>query len=107
MKDEKEVVIYPAQRKIWEKVIPNWKKRSAIEDILKIMKQDKKNPFADDDWDIEIAFKNKMTLLSISHGMLDIIKEKIEKENLLDKYMKDPMSVFWKLREEYPDGMLL
>ena len=107
MKEEKVVEIYPAQRKIWEKVIPNWKKRSAIEDILKVMKQDKKNPFADDGWDIEIAFKNKLTLLSMSHGMLDIIKEKIEKEKLLDQYIKDPMSIFWKLREEYPDGILL
>jgi len=107
MKEEKVVEIYPAQRKIWGKVIPNWKKRSAIEDILKIMKQDKENPFKDNGWDVEIVFKNKLTLLSMSHGMLDIIKEKIEKDNLLDQYMKDTMSIFWKLREEYPDGMLL
>lgn len=107
MKEEKEVVIYPAQRNIWEKVIPNWKKRSAIEEVLKIMKQDKKNPFADGGWDIEIVFKNKLTLLKMSHGMLDIIKEKIKKEKLLDQYMKSPIRVFWKLREDYPDGMIL
>lgn len=105
MKDIKPVTeqIYPAQRNIWDKAVPNWKKREAIEQILKILKQDKENSFADSDWDINIALRNKLTLLGTCHSMLDIIIEKIEKENLLEKYLKDPMDVFWKLREEYPD----
>ena len=95
--------IYPAQRNIWDKVVPNWKKREAIERILKILKQDKENPFADTGWDINIALINKLTMLEISHSMLDIIIEKIEKESILEKYLKDPMKIYWYLREEYPD----
>lgn len=96
--------IYPIQRNMWAKAVPNWKKREAIEQILKILKQDKENSFVDTDWDINIVLKNKLTLLGTCHSMLDIIIEKIEKENLLETYLKDPMKVFWKLQEEYPDG---
>jgi hypothetical protein len=88
---------------IWEKAIPNWKKRATIDAILKIMKQDKENPFAESGWDVEIVYKNKLTLLGFSHDLLVVIKEKIKGEKLLDQYIKDFMSVFWKLREQYPD----
>jgi len=94
----------PAQRDVWDKTVPNWKKREAVEQVLRILRQNREKPFTNGDWDINMALRNKLTLLGMSHGLLDIIMEKIDEENLLEKYLRDPMEIFWKLREEYPDG---